>query len=94
MGGLVLSTCRAETGGQFLIHERVPSLLDIKEFETLTTKTKRKPDAPTKAPSHLSADSKAFFEYVTTEYFGFDQHHIRSHQAAYAILRGAWDRAV
>ena len=46
----------------------------------MTTSSKRKNDANTsvKAPSHLSPDSKAFFDYVIYEYTdGFDKHHVK-----------------
>jgi len=55
-----------------------------------TTKTKKDTeDAIRKAPSHLSADSKAFFDYVISEYNEFDRHHIK----LLALACGAWDRA-
>lgn len=41
-------------------------------------KPKNKANDSAKAPSHLSADSKSFFDYVIHEYTnGFDRHHIK-----------------
>jgi P27 family predicted phage terminase small subunit len=55
-----------------------------------STTTKKQADAPAKAPSHLSADSKGFFDYVVSEYQGFDRHHIK----LLTLACEAWDRAV
>jgi P27 family predicted phage terminase small subunit len=55
-----------------------------------TAKTKKDADDTIKAPSHLSAESKAFFDYVTREYQGFDRHHIK----LLTLACEAWDRAV
>jgi phage terminase small subunit len=38
----------------------------------------------------LSADSKAFFDYVIYEYSGFDQHQVK----LLTLACEAWDRAV
>ena len=44
----------------------------------LTKTSKSNANTPAKAPSHLSADSKSFFDYVIHEYTdGFDKHHVK-----------------
>jgi P27 family predicted phage terminase small subunit len=64
---------------------------DFNTMENLSlAKTKKDVTDTTKAPSHLSVDSKAFFDYVIYEYDGFDQHHIE----LLTLACEAWDRAV
>jgi P27 family predicted phage terminase small subunit len=72
------------TGPRAILHIRVPESqkhrFTQKEILNLTKSSKPKKDAnaSVKAPSHLSADSKLFFDYVIHEYTaGFDRHHVK-----------------
>jgi hypothetical protein len=58
-------------------------------MENLSSAETKKSGRYHEAPSHLSPDSKAFFDYVINEYSG-DRHHIK----LLTLACESWDRAV
>ena len=54
-----------------------------------STTTGKQADTLVKAPTHRSADSKAFFEYVIAEYQGVDKDHVKLLTISLALHQSA-----